>query len=204
MSNAITWSDPPYTLPFQDYYIHVFNRTGSSQHLTGGNPILSLADGGVVDTNLLVYGTRNVRIVDGSVFPYQPSAHPMGLTYALAVKAAKILERRPGLRGLTETEMLYRNGSARETASWGGGTAMVPVETPGSVAPASATAEGNEVVSATGSSAGGGATASMSGGSASPTASMAATSGASVSLQGGGKLLGLLLFVSVGLLLGAS
>ena len=99
MSNAITWSDPPYDLPFSQYYTHVFNRTGSSQHLTGGNPMLSLSDGGVVDTNLLVYGTRNVRIVDGSVFPYQPSAHPMGLTYALAVKAAEIFSRGLGLEG---------------------------------------------------------------------------------------------------------
>lgn len=152
--------------------------------------MLSLSDGGVVDTNLLVYGTRNVRIVDGSVFPYQPSAHPMGLTYALAVKAAKILERRPGAGGLTETE--GRNGSARETASWGGGTAMVPVETPGSRAPASASAGGEDVVSATGSSGGGGATGSMAGGSASLTASMAATSDASASLQGAGRLLGIL------------
>lgn len=164
--------------------------------------MLSLVDGGVVDTNLLVYGTRNVRIVDGSVFPYQPSAHPMGLTYALAVKAAKILEQTPGAGGLTETE--GRNGSAKETASWGGGTAMVPLETPGSVAPASASAGGKGVVSATGSSGGARATGSMSGGSVSPTASMAATSDASTSMQGDGKLLGLLLFVSVGLPLGTS
>ncbi|KAI1343485.1 hypothetical protein F5Y15DRAFT_234679 [Xylariaceae sp. FL0016] len=87
LNGIITSSDPRYDLPFDEYYAAVKQRTGSSQHLTRGNPMLAKDDGGVVDTNLLVYGTSNVRVVDGSVFPYQPSAHPMGLTYALAVRA---------------------------------------------------------------------------------------------------------------------
>ncbi|KAI1391700.1 uncharacterized protein F4822DRAFT_193133 [Hypoxylon trugodes] len=89
MRDIITSVDPPHDLPFEEYYAIVKQRTGTSEHLTGGNPMLAKKAGGVVDTNLLVYGTNNVRVVDGSVFPYQPSAHPMGLTYALAVKAGK-------------------------------------------------------------------------------------------------------------------
>jgi len=89
MKSIITSSDPPYDLPFDQYYEAVYTRTGTSEHLTGGNPMLARDDGGVVDTELRVYGTQNVRIVDGSIFPYQPSAHPMGLTYAVAVRAGK-------------------------------------------------------------------------------------------------------------------
>lgn len=131
MDSIIVWSDPPYDLPFDQYYEYVFNRTGTSEHLTGGNPMLPLSDGGVVDTELRVYGTQNVRIVDGSIFPYQPSAHPMGLTYAVAIRAARILQERQGAGGLTETEQLPdSNSSATATASFVGGTPMVPNATP--------------------------------------------------------------------------
>ncbi|KAI1867836.1 uncharacterized protein JN550_006977 [Neoarthrinium moseri] len=66
-------------LPFDEWYDAVLRRVGSSQHLTGGNPMLAQEAGGVANNERLVYGTINVRVVDGSVFPYQPSARPMGL-----------------------------------------------------------------------------------------------------------------------------
>lgn len=37
--------------------------------------MLPLENGGVVDTNLIVYGTTNVRVADSSVFPIQFAAH---------------------------------------------------------------------------------------------------------------------------------
>lgn len=94
--------------------------------------------GGVVDTNLLVYGTKNVRIVDGSIFPYQPSAHPMGLTYALAVMAARILEESRGAGGLTITEQIPpSNASANATAVFptGTGSVMSPIASAPSASP---------------------------------------------------------------------
>lgn len=119
MASVITGTTPDYRLPFDQWYDAIFQQTGSSQHLTGGNPMLSREAGGVVDTNLLVYGTKNVRVVDGSVFPYQPSAHPMGMTYALAVRAARIFQELPGGGGLTMTEQLpASNVSASATASF--------------------------------------------------------------------------------------
>jgi len=106
MSDIVISTTPAYNLSFDDWYNAIFQWTGSSQHLTGGNPMLPRDVGGVVDTNLLVYGTTNVRVVDGSVFPYQPSAHPMGVTYALAVRAARIFQSLPGGEGLTHSEQL--------------------------------------------------------------------------------------------------
>ncbi|KAF3003249.1 hypothetical protein E8E14_001043 [Neopestalotiopsis sp. 37M] len=106
MAGLITGTIPDYRLPFDQWYDAVFRQTGSSQHLTGGNPMLPREAGGAVDASLLVYGTTNVRVVDGSVFPYQPSAHPMGVTYALAVRAASIFQQLEGGGGLTETTRL--------------------------------------------------------------------------------------------------
>lgn len=119
MASLVTGTTPDYRLPFDQWYEAIFQWTGSSQHLTGGNPMLPRDAGGVVDTELLVYGTKNVRVVDGSVFPYQPSAHPMGVTYALAVRAARIFQGLQGGGGLTATEQLpASNVSASATATF--------------------------------------------------------------------------------------
>lgn len=39
--------------------------------------------GGVLDTRLKVYGTRNVRVIDSSVFPVQLCGHPTANIYAV-------------------------------------------------------------------------------------------------------------------------
>lgn len=71
----------------------VFQGLGIGQHWTGGAVMLPQADGGVVDQNLLVYGTNNVRVVDSFVIPAVPGQHPMGLAYAIAMRAASILSQ---------------------------------------------------------------------------------------------------------------
>lgn len=119
MASLVIGTTPDYRLAFDQWYNAIFQWTGSSQHLTGGNPMLPLEAGGVVDTELKVYGTTNVRVVDGSVFPYQPSAHPMGVTYALAIRAARIFQGLPGGGGLTMVEQLpASNVSASATAKF--------------------------------------------------------------------------------------
>ena len=67
--------------------------------------MLPLELGGVVDGRLLVYGTKNLRVVDASVFPMTPAAHLQAAVYAVAEKVcgsllSKGLERliRPGRR----------------------------------------------------------------------------------------------------------
>jgi choline dehydrogenase-like flavoprotein len=50
--------------------------------------------GGVVDSNLTVYGTSNVRIVDASVVPFQVCGHLTSTLYAIAEKAADMIKAR--------------------------------------------------------------------------------------------------------------
>lgn len=53
--------------------------------------------GGVVDTRLIVYGTKNVRVVDSSIMPIQVAAHLMAPTYGIAEKAADLVRFSPPL-----------------------------------------------------------------------------------------------------------
>ncbi|KAI0055699.1 alcohol oxidase [Artomyces pyxidatus] len=58
-------------------------------HTVGTAPMLPLESGGVVDPNLKVYGTRNIRVVDASIIPIQLSCPPMATVYAIAEKACR-------------------------------------------------------------------------------------------------------------------
>lgn len=59
-------------------------------------PMLALDLGGVVDSDLVVYGTQNLRIVDASIMPVIPAAHLQAVVYAIAEKV--------GLSTLQRTE----------------------------------------------------------------------------------------------------
>jgi choline dehydrogenase-like flavoprotein len=48
--------------------------------------------GGVVNPNLKVYGTENVRVVDASVFPFQVCGHLTSTIYAVAERASDIIK----------------------------------------------------------------------------------------------------------------
>ncbi|KAJ5654166.1 hypothetical protein N7490_001169 [Penicillium lividum] len=48
--------------------------------------------GGVVDTSLKVYGTSNVRVVDASIIPFQVCGHLQSTIYAVAERAADIIQ----------------------------------------------------------------------------------------------------------------
>ncbi|PFH47421.1 GMC oxidoreductase [Amanita thiersii Skay4041] len=61
-------------------------------HPIGTASLLPFEDGGVVDPNLRVYGTENLRVVDASILPIQISAHPQGTIYAIAEKGADIIK----------------------------------------------------------------------------------------------------------------
>ena len=63
--------------------------TGSVGHQIGTCAMAREDLGGVVDSDLRVYGTRNVRVVDASVLPFSVSAHNQSTVYAIAETAAE-------------------------------------------------------------------------------------------------------------------
>ena len=65
--------------------------TEMAHHACGTAPMLPREDGGVVDQDLRVYGTENVRVVDASVFPLISNANPMATVYAVAERAADLI-----------------------------------------------------------------------------------------------------------------
>jgi choline dehydrogenase-like flavoprotein len=56
--------------------------------------MMPLELGGVVDSNLTVYGTSNVRVVDASIVPFQVCGHLTSTLYAIAEKAADMIKVR--------------------------------------------------------------------------------------------------------------
>lgn len=48
--------------------------------------------GGVVDSELRVYGVKGLRIVDASIMPMIPGSHTSSTVYAVAEKAADIIK----------------------------------------------------------------------------------------------------------------
>lgn len=61
-------------------------------HPSGTAAMLPLELGGVVNTDLKVYGTSNLRVVDASVMPVITSGHLQATIYAVAERAADIIK----------------------------------------------------------------------------------------------------------------
>ncbi|KAI0520804.1 GMC oxidoreductase-domain-containing protein [Xylaria bambusicola] len=55
-------------------------------HPSGTAAMMPRSAGGVVDTNLRVYGTTNLRVVDASIMPLIPGGHIQAAIYAVAEK----------------------------------------------------------------------------------------------------------------------
>ena len=68
------------------------STAGTEYHPLGTCSMLPRNMGGVVDTNLVVYGTSNLRVIDASIMPLQVSAHLMASTYGIAEKGADMIK----------------------------------------------------------------------------------------------------------------
>ncbi|KAI4741233.1 FAD/NAD(P)-binding domain-containing protein [Aureobasidium sp. EXF-12298] len=66
----------------------------SNYHYISTAAMMAQDLGGVVDTNLLVYGVDNVRVVDASVIPFQVCGHLTATIYAIAERAAEAIKNR--------------------------------------------------------------------------------------------------------------
>jgi choline dehydrogenase-like flavoprotein len=73
------------------YATWIKNTFASNSHPIATCAMMSRELGGVVDGNLRVYGTENVRVVDASVIPMQVSGHLSSTVYAIAEKAAELI-----------------------------------------------------------------------------------------------------------------
>ncbi|KAF2644591.1 alcohol oxidase [Massarina eburnea CBS 473.64] len=70
----------------------VKERLLTTFHPTGTCAMMPKGIGGVVDTKLKVYGTKNLRVVDASIFPMETLGNIQATVYAVAEKAADIIK----------------------------------------------------------------------------------------------------------------
>jgi len=68
--------------------------TGTWAHQSGTCSMLPERYGGCVSSDLRVYGTKRLSIVDASVIPLIPAAHLQATMYAIAEKAADLIKLR--------------------------------------------------------------------------------------------------------------
>lgn len=64
----------------------------STYHPAGTCAMLPRDEGGVVDNRLIVYGARNVRVVDASIMPLIPRSNLQSTVYAVAERAADLIK----------------------------------------------------------------------------------------------------------------
>lgn len=72
------------------------NMSPSFAHPSCSCPMMPLELGGVVDTELRVYGTQRLSVVDASVMPLIPATHLQATVYAVAERAADLIKGRNG------------------------------------------------------------------------------------------------------------
>jgi choline dehydrogenase-like flavoprotein len=75
----------------EDWRKYALANTLSIYHPVGTAALLPEKDGGVVNSELKVYGVKGLRVVDASIIPLLPSAHLQTLVYGIAEKAAGMI-----------------------------------------------------------------------------------------------------------------
>lgn len=82
----------------EDWQAHVQKYASTSYHPVGTCKIGKADDSGaVVDKNLKVYGTKNLRVIDCSIMPYVHSGHTQMPAYGIAEIASEMIAMDHGL-----------------------------------------------------------------------------------------------------------
>ena len=75
-----------------DWEAWIQQTLGAVSHPIASAAMMRRDLGGVVDAQLIVYDTANVRVVDASMMPTQISAHLSSTLYGVAEKAADLIK----------------------------------------------------------------------------------------------------------------
>lgn len=76
-----------------DFNDYVRSSIDTLYHPIGTASMLPLKDNGVVDPDLKVYGTNNLRVIDASILPIHLAMHPQMTVYAIGeIGAEKVLQ----------------------------------------------------------------------------------------------------------------
>ncbi|KAJ2926788.1 hypothetical protein H1R20_g10294, partial [Candolleomyces eurysporus] len=94
-----------------DWETYARNNANTEFHPGCTCAMLPRDKGGVVDASLKVYGTSNLRVIDGSVFPLSMSAHLMAPIYGLAERAAEFILTPPSSSSGGSSTNTGANGS---------------------------------------------------------------------------------------------
>lgn len=95
---------PPFTVINQTTVRDLINKLFiTGWHVVGSVPMMPRDQGGVLDPRLMVYGTKNVRVIDASIVPLHVRGNTVSLTYAIAEKGADIIKADMGLMNGTIT-----------------------------------------------------------------------------------------------------
>lgn len=88
----------PKTLDEAKEFLH--GNSATEYHPIGTCAMLPKDKGGVVDDQLKVYGTSNVRVVDASIFPLHVQGNIVSLVYAVAEKGADLIKGASSVNGV--------------------------------------------------------------------------------------------------------
>jgi hypothetical protein len=128
----VTENQPGAQMVGDGLYDYARRNAGTEFHPLGTCSMLPRDHGGVVDTNLMVYGSANLRVIDASIMPLQISAHLMASVYGIAEKGADIIKQR---HWAVRTNGGSGNGNSSSTARPGvatdGAVTAVPSTTAG-------------------------------------------------------------------------
>lgn len=77
---------PPPDATDEEVVQYIDVKWQTEYHPAGTCAMMPLELGGVVSSELVVYGTRNLRVVDSSVMPMLPASHLQAVVYGVAEK----------------------------------------------------------------------------------------------------------------------
>lgn len=86
-----TYSQVPQNATVEEITALLRSQLTTEFHYSGTCAMMPQDLGGVVDSNLIVYGTQNLRVVDTGIFPLIPAAHLQAPMFAVAEKVCLLL-----------------------------------------------------------------------------------------------------------------